>query len=127
MCKVMRSDFIESMHVAYVVVLDGAGQIVKNWGDPYYLTCVRSALKPFQASAAVATGATSAAGFTSAELALMCASHYGEDIHVQTAQEMLEKLGLEETGPRDDFALDAGGRNHQQRQEEEKEADIKTD
>ena len=70
MCKVMRGDFIESMHVAYVVVLDGAGQIVKNWGDPYYLTCVRSALKPFQASAAVATGATSAAGFTSAELAL---------------------------------------------------------
>ena len=95
MCKVMRGDFIESMHVAYAVVVDGKGQIVKNWGDPYYLTCVRSALKPFQAAAAVATGATSAAGFTSAELALMCASHNGEDIHVQTAQEMLEKLGYD--------------------------------
>jgi len=75
--------------------VDGKGQIVKNWGDPYYLTCVRSALKPFQASAAVAAGATSAAGFTSAELALMCASHNGEDIHVQTAKEMLEKLGYD--------------------------------
>ena len=95
MCKVMRGDFIESMHVAYAVVVDGKGQIVKNWGDPYYLTCVRSALKPFQASAAVAAGATSAAGFTSAELALMCASHNGEDIHVQTAKEMLEKLGYD--------------------------------
>ena len=95
MCKVMRGDFIESMHVAYAVVVDGKGQIVKNWGDPYYLTCVRSALKPFQAAAAVATGATSAAGFTSAELALMCASHNGEDIHVQTAKEMLEKLGYD--------------------------------
>ena len=95
MCKVMRGDFIESMHVAYAVVVDGKGQIVKNWGDPYYLTCVRSALKPFQASAAVAAGATSAAGFTSAELALMCASHNGEDIHVQTAKEMLEKLSYD--------------------------------
>ena len=95
MCKVMRGDFIESMHVAYAVVVDGKGQIVKNWGDPYYLTCVRSALKPFQASAAVAAGATSAAGFTSAELALMCASHNGEEIHVQTAKEMLEKLGYD--------------------------------
>ena len=95
MCKVMRGDFIESMHVAYAVVVDGKGQIVKNWGDPYYLTCVRSALKPFQASAAVAAGATSAAGFTSAELALMCASHNGEEIHIQTAKEMLEKLGYD--------------------------------
>ena len=95
MCKVMRGDFIESMHVAYAVVVDGKGQIVKNWGDPYYLTCVRSALKPFQAAAAVATGATSAAGFTSAELALMCASHNGEEIHIQTAKEMLEKLGYD--------------------------------
>ena len=95
MCRVMRGDFIESMHVAYAVVVDGDGQIVKNWGDPYYLTCVRSALKPFQAAAAVATGATSAAGFTSAELALMCASHNGEEIHIQTAKEMLEKLGYD--------------------------------
>ena len=95
MCRVMRGDFIESMHVAYAVVVDGDGQIVKNWGDPDYLTCVRSALKPFQASAAVSAGATDAAGFTSAELALMCASHNGEEIHVQTAKEMLEKLGYD--------------------------------
>ena len=95
MCRVMRGDFIESMHVAYAVVVDGDGQIVKNWGDPDYLTCVRSALKPFQASAAVSAGATDAAGFTSAELALMCASHNGEEIHIRTAKEMLEKLGYD--------------------------------
>ena len=95
MCRVMRGDFIESMHVAYAVVVDGDGQIVKNWGDPDYLTCVRSALKPFQASAAVSAGATDAVGFTSAELALMCASHNGEEIHIRTAKEMLEKLGYD--------------------------------
>ena len=91
----MRGDFIESMHVVYAVVVDGDGQIVKNWGDPDYLTCVRSALKPFQASAAVAAGATDAAGFTTAEIALMCASHNGEDLHAKTASGMLEKLGYD--------------------------------
>lgn len=34
------------------------------------------------------------AGFTSAEIALMCASHNGEPIHVETAKGMAEKLGL---------------------------------
>jgi len=86
---------MESMHVAYGVVVNGDGEIVKNWGDPYYVTCVRSSIKPFQASASVVEGATEAAGFTSKELALMCASHYGEDIHVKTAQNMLEKLDFD--------------------------------
>ena len=95
MCKIMRGDFIESMHVAYAVVVDGEGKIVQNWGDPNYLTCIRSSLKPFQASVAVKAGATEAAGFTTKELALMCASHNGEDIHVKTALGMLKKLGYD--------------------------------
>ena len=95
MCKIMRGNFIESMHVAYAVVVDGEGKIVQNWGDPNYLTCIRSSLKPFQASASIVAGATEAAGFTTKELALMCASHNGEDIHVNTAQSMLKKLGYD--------------------------------
>jgi len=95
MCKIFRGKFIESIHVVYAVVVDGKGQIVKNWGDPNYLTCVRSSLKPFQASASVVARATEAAGFTSEELALMCASHNGEDVHVKTAQGMLRKLGYD--------------------------------
>ena len=95
MCKIMRGDFIESMHVAYAVVVDGNGSIVRNWGDSHYLTCIRSSLKPFQASASTVAGATEAVGFSSSELALMCASHNGEDIHVNTARGMLEKLGFD--------------------------------
>jgi len=34
------------------------------------------------------------AGFSEDEIALMCASHNGEDIHVETAQSMLNKLGF---------------------------------
>ena len=49
LCKIHRGDFIESIHVAYAVVVDEKGEIVYSSGDPHYLTCVRSALKPFQA------------------------------------------------------------------------------
>ena len=95
LCKVHRGDFIESIHVAYAVVVNEAGEIVYSSGDPHYLTCVRSTLKPFQASATVKEGATKAVGLTPAESALMCASHNGEDIHVKTAISMLQKIGYD--------------------------------
>jgi L-asparaginase II len=92
--KVMRGDFIESIHVAYGVAVDEKGDVVYATGDPHYLTCIRSSCKPFQASAAVKAGAVEAAGFSEDEIALMCASHNGEEIHVNTAKSMLSKLGF---------------------------------
>jgi L-asparaginase II len=62
---------------------DEKGEVVYASGDPYYLTCIRSSCKPFQASAAVKSGAVDAAGFSEDEIALMCASHNGEEIHVK--------------------------------------------
>tara|TARA_Y100000741_G_scaffold40825_1_gene28461 strand:- start:965 stop:1939 length:975 start_codon:yes stop_codon:yes gene_type:complete len=95
LCKVNRGDFIESMHVAFVVVVDSKGSIVYSNGDAHYLTCVRSALKPFQASASVKAGATKKFDFSKDELALMCASHNGEKIHVKTAMSILNKIGYD--------------------------------
>ena len=93
-CRVTRGDFTESIHVAFAVIVDGEGQIVFSTGDPHYLTCIRSSLKPFQAAASVKAGAVDAACFDEKELALMCASHKGEDIHVDTASSMINKLDL---------------------------------
>ena len=93
LCKIHRGDFIESIHVAYAVVVNETGEIIYSNGDPDYFTCVRSTLKPFQASAAVKEGAIKTAGFNSEECTLMCASHNGEDIHVKTAESMLKKIG----------------------------------
>ena len=84
-CRVTRGDFTESIHVAFAVIVDSEGQIIYSTGDPHYLTCIRSSLKPFQAAASVKIGAVDAAGFDEKELALMCASHKGEDLHVETA------------------------------------------
>jgi len=94
LCRVTRGDLTESIHVAFAVAVDEKDEIVFTTGDPYYLTCIRSSMKPFQAAAAIKAGAMDAAGFTEKEIALTCASHKGEDMHVDTARSMLEKLGL---------------------------------
>ena len=94
LCRVTRGDLTESIHVVFAVAVDETGTVFYSTGDPYYLTCIRSSLKPFQAAAAVKAGAVDAAGFSDDELAVMCASHNGEDIHVKTVQSMLNKLGL---------------------------------
>lgn len=94
LCRVTRGELTESIHVAFAVAIDDTGQPFYSTGDPQYLTCIRSSLKPFQAAASVKAGAVDAAEFNDEELALMCASHKGERMHVKTAQSMLTKLGL---------------------------------
>ena len=93
LCRVTRGDLTESIHVIFATVVDDSGNIVFSTGDPNYVTCIRSSLKPFQAAAAISSGAVDAAGFDEGEIALMCASHLGEDVHVKTAQNMLAKIG----------------------------------
>ena len=93
LCRVTRGDLTESIHVIFATVVDDSGHVVFSTGDPNYLTCIRSSAKPFQAGAAIKSGAVKAAGFDESEIALMCASHLGEDIHVKTAKSMLAKIG----------------------------------
>jgi len=93
-CRVTRGDLTESIHIAFAAAIDENGKIFFSSGDPEYLTCIRSSLKPFQAAASIKAGAVDAAGFDDREVALMCASHKGEDFHIKTAQSMLSKLGL---------------------------------
>ena len=96
-CRVTRGKEVESFHEAYAIALDEDGKIILSIGNPDYITCIRSALKPFQASAAIAEGATDNAGFISEEIALMCASHNGEKIHVEIVRGMANKLEFDLT------------------------------
>ncbi len=96
LCRVTRGDLTESVHVAFAVVVDDSGEIIYSTGDPYYLTCIRSSLKPFQAAAVIESGATEKYNFEDKELALMCSSHEGEDFHIEVARSMLEKLNFKD-------------------------------
>ncbi len=91
-----RGDLAELVHIGSIAVVDSAGKLVAGLGDPTAFNFTRSALKPLQALPFVADGGMSRFGFTSHELALMCASHSGEAIHVATVQRMLDRIGLAE-------------------------------
>ena len=93
-CRVTRGDLTESIHVAFAVAVDENGQIFFSSGDPNYLTCIRSSLKPFQAAASIKVGAVDSVKFSDEEIALMCASHQGEQVHTNTAISMLKKMDL---------------------------------
>ena len=97
LCNVTRGKNIESIHEVYAIVIDEDGNTIFSSGSPNQQTYIRSSLKPFQASASILLGATDTAKFNTKEIALMCASHNGEQIHVNTAKNMAKKLKLKAT------------------------------
>jgi L-asparaginase II len=91
-----RGALVESSHAVHVVVADGRGNVVRAAGDADLPVFLRSAAKPFQAIALVASGAADRFGLTDAQLALACGSHFGEPAHVAAARDMLARAGLDE-------------------------------
>ena len=92
----VRNGLLESAHRVHVAVVDARGQTVASAGDPDISTFFRSAVKPFQALPLVEDGVVDALGLTTAELALCCASHNAEAMHVSGARALLSKVGLSE-------------------------------
>ncbi|BAO94136.1 asparaginase [Caballeronia insecticola] len=92
-----RNKHVERVHWGSVAVVDAAGSLLAHAGDPYASVFSRSTLKPFQALAFVRDGGPDHFGFTAAELALTCASHGGEAVHVDAVTSMLEKVGATES------------------------------
>lgn len=97
LAKVIRGETVESIHRGHLVVLDGDGKEVFALGNPDFVTFFRSAAKPLQAIPFLLSGAAERFGFLENEIALACASHSGEPVHVVTAAKMLQKIGLSET------------------------------
>lgn len=94
--EVTRGGVVEARHRGHVAVVDAAGRLLAALGDPDHVTFLRSAAKPFQAMAAVEAGAADRFGLDDAELAVMCASHNGEEAHLEAVRRLLAKLGLDE-------------------------------
>ena len=93
---VERGGYLESEHRVHAVVCDGQGRAVTVHGDPERLTWMRSTMKPFQALPLVEDGVVEALGITEEELAVICASHSGEPMHVELVGSILRKAGLSE-------------------------------
>lgn len=95
--EVLRGAIVESAHRGAVAVFDSDGKPVWEIGDTAKPVFPRSAVKAIQALPLVETGTADAYGFGDRELALACASHSGEPAHVELAQAMLAKAGLDKS------------------------------
>ncbi|GJM37609.1 MAG: asparaginase [Acidimicrobiales bacterium] len=79
-----------------VVAVDDDGRILWSRGDAERAVLPRSALKPVQAVPLVRTGLLDADPLADRRLALACASHGGEPLHVQSVDAWLADLGLDQ-------------------------------
>lgn len=96
LARVYRGGHIESFHSGSIAVVDGRGRLLAFAGDPGFVTCMRSAAKPFQALPLLEAGGIDAFDLTPEEIALTCASHGGEAVHVATASALLRRGDFDE-------------------------------
>lgn len=89
-----RGGITESFHRGVVCVVDENGNTIASVGDTTQICYPRSALKYFQHLPLILSGAFDHFGFTLEDLAIMCGSHNGEDMHVGAVQSILQKTGI---------------------------------
>lgn len=92
--ELTRGGIRECLHFGAVAVVNRHQQVLAHAGDPHWLTFTRSTLKALQALPLMQSGGAAHFGFSSQQIALLCASHNGEDCHVAQVQDMLDKAGL---------------------------------
>jgi len=89
-----RGGFVENRHRGAFVIADAEGNVIAAGGDISRPVFPRSAIKSMQALAMVTSGAIDRFALSDEQLALACASHHGEDVHVSKVTGFLEHLGL---------------------------------
>jgi L-asparaginase II len=93
LARVVRSGLEESVHVGHVAVCDAQGRILSAAGDPGHVVFVRSCMKPVQAAVSLAASGM-AASVDDRQVAIMCASHNGEPVHLRAVRSVLRLGGL---------------------------------
>jgi L-asparaginase II len=82
------------VHRGSIAVVSTSGDLLASVGDPDQFVFLRSAAKPFQLAPFVASGHFDDYRLGTEALAIMAASHSGEDRHVRLVQEILRGAGL---------------------------------
>jgi len=90
LAEVTRGGIVESLHLGHLIVLNSDGTTYLSKGSPEVAFYPRSAVKSLQASAMLKAGLT----VSYEELAIICASHSGNQIHIDLITKMLEKRNI---------------------------------
>jgi L-asparaginase II len=91
--RVIRSGLEESVHGGDVAVVDADGSVVARVGDPDRVLFARSSMKPLQATVSLSLAPFD---FTDKEIAVMCASHNAEPVHLEAVRSLLWRAGVPE-------------------------------
>ncbi|MCB2209426.1 asparaginase [bacterium] len=95
--EVTRGDIVESIHFGAFIVIDSQGNVLASEGNPSLMTYPRSSMKPFQALPFIERGGAAVFGLTQQEVAIICASHSGTDLHKSVLEGMHAKIGITES------------------------------
>jgi L-asparaginase II len=93
----IRNGVEESVHRGDIVEVDAMGRMISVLGDPDHVANLRSAVKPFGLLALLEAGGAREFELEPPEIALMAASHSGEDLHVRTLQAMFRRTGVSQS------------------------------
>ena len=96
LASVWRGGVREAVIRGHVAVATAAGEVIGSAGDPEAMTTLRSCVKPIQALPFVRLAAAEL-GVTEAEVAIACASHQGENVHLATVRGLLSRAGVSES------------------------------
>jgi L-asparaginase II len=90
LATVTRGGIAESLHLGHLIVLNADGSTYLSKGSPELPIFPRSAVKSLQASAMLKAGLI----VSDEELAIICASHSGNQSHIDLVIKMLEKRDI---------------------------------
>ncbi|MGH2555807.1 MAG: asparaginase [Actinomycetota bacterium] len=93
LARVVRSGLEESVHAGDVAVVDADGTVVAGTGDPDREVFARSSMKPLQAAVSLSLAPYD---FANREIAVMCASHNAEPVHIEAVRSLLARAGVDE-------------------------------
>ena len=90
LAKVTRGDLVESLHLGHLIVLNADGSTYLSKGSPELPIYPRSAIKSLQAAAMIKAGLNVEVN----ELAIICASHSGAQLHIDLVTKLLTSRGI---------------------------------
>jgi L-asparaginase II len=91
--EAVRGDLVESTHLVDVAVADPEGTLLASAGEPHTVAFLRSVSKPIQATVCTELGWDPPGD---PQLAVACASHNGEEMHVEAARTILAAADVDE-------------------------------
>ncbi|GBD37504.1 hypothetical protein HRbin36_02639 [bacterium HR36] len=98
--EVLRNQRVESVHYGAWALCDTEGRVITARGNSQVRFYWRSSAKPFQCVTVVHLGAAAQFTLTDEELAVICASHGAEEVHLSAVRGILKKCGLAENALR---------------------------